>query len=86
MRNAGALSALSMTQDDLASAGWRDEMIARGASGNEELARRLVAEGLAGRAAFYSKADLRVDTSRQPLVETFRLLRAEVRQALGLLV
>jgi len=39
---------------------------------------------LAGRAAFYSKADLRVDTSAQPLVETFRILRAEVRQALGL--
>jgi len=41
---------------------------------------------LAGRAAFYSKADLRVDTSRQPLLETFEVLRAEVRRALGLLV
>jgi XRE family transcriptional regulator, aerobic/anaerobic benzoate catabolism transcriptional regulator len=39
---------------------------------------------LAGRAAFYSKADLRVDTSGQPLPETFQILRAEVRQALGL--
>jgi XRE family transcriptional regulator, aerobic/anaerobic benzoate catabolism transcriptional regulator len=39
---------------------------------------------LAGRAAFYSKADLRVDTSAQPLLETFQVLRAEVRQALGL--
>jgi len=39
---------------------------------------------LAGRAAFYSKADLRVDTSAQPLLETFQILRAEVRQALGL--
>ncbi len=39
---------------------------------------------LAGRAAFYSKADLRVDTSGQPLLETFQILRAEVRQALGL--
>ena len=39
---------------------------------------------LAGRAPFYSKADLRVDTSRQPLLETFQILRAEVRQALGL--
>ena len=39
---------------------------------------------LAGRAAFYSKADLRVDTSAQPLLETFQILRAEVREALGL--
>src|SRR5271157_530238 len=41
---------------------------------------------LAGRAAFYSKADLRVDTSAQPLVETFQILRAKVREALGLAV
>ncbi len=39
---------------------------------------------LAGRAAFYSKADLKVDTSAQPLLETFQVLRAEVREALGL--
>ncbi|MGO9418980.1 shikimate kinase, partial [Roseiarcus sp.] len=39
---------------------------------------------LAGRAAFYSKADLRIDTSAQPLLETFQILRAEVRQALGM--
>ncbi len=39
---------------------------------------------LAGRAAFYSKADLRVDTSGQPLLETFQILRAEIRHALGL--
>ena len=39
---------------------------------------------LAGRAAFYSKAELRVDTSAQPLLETFHILRAEVRRALGL--
>ncbi len=39
---------------------------------------------LAGRAAFYSKADLKVDTSGQPLLETFQILRGEVRQALGL--
>ena len=39
---------------------------------------------LAGRAAFHSKADLRVDMSGQPLLETFQILRAEVRQALGL--
>jgi len=39
---------------------------------------------LAGRAAFYSKADLRIDTSAQPLLETFQILRAGVRQALGL--
>jgi XRE family transcriptional regulator, aerobic/anaerobic benzoate catabolism transcriptional regulator len=39
---------------------------------------------LVSRAAFYSKADLRVDTSAQGLAETFRVLRAEVRQAVGL--
>jgi XRE family transcriptional regulator, aerobic/anaerobic benzoate catabolism transcriptional regulator len=39
---------------------------------------------LASRAAFYSKADMRLDTSAQPLMETFRLLRAEVREAIGL--
>jgi XRE family transcriptional regulator, aerobic/anaerobic benzoate catabolism transcriptional regulator len=39
---------------------------------------------LAGRAAFYSKADMRIDTSAQPLIETFRILRAEAREAIGL--
>ena len=39
---------------------------------------------LAGRAAFYSKAELRVDTSGQPLLETFQVLRSEVRKALSL--
>jgi XRE family transcriptional regulator, aerobic/anaerobic benzoate catabolism transcriptional regulator len=39
---------------------------------------------LAGRSAFYSKADLRVDTSAQPLLETFQILRLCVRKALGL--
>ena len=39
---------------------------------------------LAGRAAFYSKAELRVDTSAQPLAETFQILRAAVREALSL--
>ena len=39
---------------------------------------------LAGRAAFYSKADLRLDTSAQPLMETFQILRAQAREALGL--
>jgi XRE family transcriptional regulator, aerobic/anaerobic benzoate catabolism transcriptional regulator len=39
---------------------------------------------LAGRAAFYSKAELRIDTSAQPLLETFQILRAEVRRALRL--
>jgi len=38
---------------------------------------------LAGRAAFYSKAQLAVDTSRQPLPETFQLLRTKVREAIG---
>jgi XRE family transcriptional regulator, aerobic/anaerobic benzoate catabolism transcriptional regulator len=39
---------------------------------------------LAGRAAFYSKADLRLDTSAQPLAETFQLLRAHACEAIGL--
>ena len=39
---------------------------------------------LAGRAAFYSKADMYIDTSAQPLAETFEILRAQVREAIGL--
>ena len=39
---------------------------------------------LAGRAAFYSKADIHIDTSAQPLVETFEILRALARDAIGL--
>jgi len=39
---------------------------------------------LAGRAAFYSKAQLRLDTSTQPLDATFQLLRAQVRELLRL--
>ena len=39
---------------------------------------------LAGRAAFYSKADMRLDTSAQPLAETFQILRAQAREAIGL--
>ncbi len=39
---------------------------------------------LAGRAAFYSKAELRLDTSSAPLEPTFRSLRAMVGEALGL--
>ena len=39
---------------------------------------------LSGRAAFYSKADLRLDTSTQPLEPTFHALRNMVRQALSL--
>ena len=39
---------------------------------------------LAGRAAFYSKAELRLDTSAQPLEATFQALRALVRRALKL--
>ena len=35
---------------------------------------------LAGRASFYSRAQLVVDTSRQPLAETFALLRAKVHE------
>ncbi len=39
---------------------------------------------LAGRAAFYSKAQLRLDTSDQPLEPTFAALRAMVRKLLQL--
>jgi XRE family transcriptional regulator, aerobic/anaerobic benzoate catabolism transcriptional regulator len=39
---------------------------------------------LAGRAAFYSKSELKLDTSAQPLAATFAALRALVRQALKL--
>ncbi len=39
---------------------------------------------LAGRAAFYSKADLRLDTSAQPLDRSFMALRSMVREALTL--
>jgi XRE family aerobic/anaerobic benzoate catabolism transcriptional regulator len=39
---------------------------------------------LAGRAAYYSKADMHVDTSAQPLMETFEILRAQTREAIGL--
>ncbi len=38
---------------------------------------------LAGRAAFYSKAEMHLNTSAQPLSETFALLQRLVRQALG---
>jgi XRE family transcriptional regulator, aerobic/anaerobic benzoate catabolism transcriptional regulator len=38
---------------------------------------------LVSRAAFYSKANIRIDTSAQPLAETFQILRAEVRDALS---
>ena len=38
---------------------------------------------LAGRSAFYSKAAMHIDTSAQPLAETFQILRAEVREAIG---
>jgi XRE family transcriptional regulator, aerobic/anaerobic benzoate catabolism transcriptional regulator len=39
---------------------------------------------LAGRSAFYSKAQYRVNTSDQPLADTFLLLRQTVRQSLQL--
>ena len=39
---------------------------------------------LAGRAAFYSKAQFRVDTSTQALEPSFQLLRQTVRKALSL--
>ncbi len=39
---------------------------------------------LVGRAAFYAKAEVHVDTSAQPLPQTFDLLNAKVRTVLGL--
>jgi XRE family aerobic/anaerobic benzoate catabolism transcriptional regulator len=39
---------------------------------------------LAGRAAFYSKAEFQLDTSAQPLQPTFEALRSMVREALEL--
>jgi len=39
---------------------------------------------LSGRAAFYSKADITIDTSATPLDATFVALRANLRQALGM--
>lgn len=39
---------------------------------------------LAGRSAFYSKADQSLDTSAQDLEQTFAQLRQQVREALGL--
>jgi XRE family aerobic/anaerobic benzoate catabolism transcriptional regulator len=39
---------------------------------------------LAGRAAFYSKAQLKLDTSAQPLDATFKALRSKVRELLQL--
>ena len=39
---------------------------------------------LAGRAAFYSKAEWRLDTSAAPLGATFLALRTLVREALAL--
>jgi XRE family transcriptional regulator, aerobic/anaerobic benzoate catabolism transcriptional regulator len=39
---------------------------------------------LASRSVFYSKAEHQLDTSAQPLLETFQILRAEVRGALRL--
>ena len=38
---------------------------------------------LDGRTTFYSKATLTLDTSLQPLPETFELLRAQVRKVIG---
>ena len=43
-----------------------------------------VGESLAGRAAFYSKAEFRINTSAQALEPTFAALRTVVRQALEL--
>ncbi|MBK9133553.1 MAG: helix-turn-helix transcriptional regulator [Betaproteobacteria bacterium] len=53
----------------------------RGAAANKEAMDDLKSI-LAGRAAFYSKADFRLDTSAQSLPQTQQALRALVRQAL----
>lgn len=39
---------------------------------------------LAGRSAFYAKADFAIDTSAQDVAETFQMLRGHVRSAVGL--
>jgi XRE family aerobic/anaerobic benzoate catabolism transcriptional regulator len=38
---------------------------------------------LAGRAAFYSKAHMHIDTSAQSLIDTFEILRSQAREAIG---
>ena len=38
---------------------------------------------LSGRAAFYSKADVSVDTSGHALAESFQLLRTAVRETMS---
>lgn len=48
-------------------------------AGNEEAMEDL-RRILAGREAFYGKADQQLDTSRQPLAETFEQLRALIRE------
>ena len=52
-------------------------------AGNKEAMEDLKAI-LAGRAAFYAKAEFRLDTSKAPLEPTFIELRALVRQALSI--
>ncbi len=46
-RDAEALAGFGMTPEDLASAAWRDDMIATGESGTQAFARRLIAAGYA---------------------------------------
>ena len=46
-RDAEALDGFGMTPKDLASAAWRDEMIANGESGTQAFARRLIGAGYA---------------------------------------
>ncbi len=45
--DAEALAGFGMTPKDLASAAWRDDMIANGESGTQRFARRLIAAGYA---------------------------------------
>ena len=46
-RDAEALAGFGMSRADLASAAWRDDMIANGESGTQALARRLITAGYA---------------------------------------
>ncbi len=46
-RDAEALAGFGMTPEDLASAAWRDDMIATGESGTQAFARRLIVAGYA---------------------------------------
>ncbi len=68
-------------EDHMARVRAQGDMRPMAASGEAMEDRKAI---LSARAAFYSKAELAIDTSTQPLLETFQALRAAVREALGL--